>query len=248
MLRDWTGSEKVNSLSVHAERFFTRLIMKADDYGCCYADERLLKANLFPFLINAIREADLLRWMAECQKAGLIVIYEHKGKKYLQIIEFGQRLRQKTNKFPLPEHDSTLPPIDRTLPHEENRSRREEEVEVKEVADKPHTYTHDQLKLFEDFKTWIKDKAPRVDQMKEPLTIEQYFKLKEKYSRVVITNVLIAMQNRANLLKTYVSAYLTINNWAQRDNGAPNNTQETPSFAKQAAEAVKEIENGINRF
>jgi hypothetical protein len=102
MLRDWTDSEKVNDLSVHSERFFVRLIMKVDDYGCFSADARLLKANLFPLLLDSIREADLLRWMAECQKAGLIVLYESKGKKYLQINDFKQRLDRARAKHPLP--------------------------------------------------------------------------------------------------------------------------------------------------
>lgn len=104
MLRDWTNSDKMNSVSIQAERFFVRLIMKVDDYGCFYADTRLLKANLFPLLIDTIREADLLRWMAECQKAGLIVLYECDSKRYLQIVDFDQRLRQKKLKFPLPEN------------------------------------------------------------------------------------------------------------------------------------------------
>jgi hypothetical protein len=102
MLRDWTKSEKIKQVSVHGERFFTRLIMKVDDYGCLYADATLLKADLFPFLLNTIREADLLRWMAECQKAGLIVLYEQDNKKYLQIQDFRQRLDKSRSKYPLP--------------------------------------------------------------------------------------------------------------------------------------------------
>lgn len=102
MLRDWTCSDRVNELTVYSERFFTRLIMKVDDYGCFYADTRLLKANLFPLLSDTVREADLLRWMAECQKAGLIVLYESLGKKYVQIIDFKQRLDRAKSKFPLP--------------------------------------------------------------------------------------------------------------------------------------------------
>ena len=68
MLRDWTQSEKIDELTSESERFFTRLIMKVDDYGCFWADTRLLKANLFPLKLDKIREADMLRWMAECQK------------------------------------------------------------------------------------------------------------------------------------------------------------------------------------
>lgn len=107
MLRDWTNSEKVKNLSVHAERFFTRLIMKVDDYGCFYAHTALLKANCFPLLLDAVREADISRWMAECQKAGLIVIYEAEGKRYLQIVDFKQRLDKARAKFPLPPENQT---------------------------------------------------------------------------------------------------------------------------------------------
>ena len=38
MLRDWTQSEKIDELTIESERFFTRLIMKVDDYGCFYRD------------------------------------------------------------------------------------------------------------------------------------------------------------------------------------------------------------------
>ena len=106
MLRDWTDSEKVNRLTVHAERFFTRLIMKVDDYGCFHADSRLLKASLFQ--LDSIREADLLRWATECQKAGLIVLYESNSKKFLQILDFKQRLDRSNPKYPLPSSGNPL--------------------------------------------------------------------------------------------------------------------------------------------
>jgi len=102
ILRDWTDSDKINELTVYAERFFVRLIMKVDDYGCFYADTRLLKANLFPLLIDTIREADIIRWMAECQKSELIVLYESSNKKYLQIVNFKQRLDRAKSKYPMP--------------------------------------------------------------------------------------------------------------------------------------------------
>lgn len=108
MLRDWTNSDKVNSLSANAERFFIRLIMKADDHGAFYADARLLKANLFPLLLENTREADISRWMVECQKAGLIVLYECADKKYLQIVDFRQRLDKARSKFPLPKSTESL--------------------------------------------------------------------------------------------------------------------------------------------
>lgn len=111
MLRDWTDSDKINTITVHAERFFVRLIMKVDDYGCFYADYRLLKANLFPLLLDTIREADITRWMAECQKAGLIVLYEVNSKRYLRINDFKQRLDKARAKYPLPPDHNDFPEL-----------------------------------------------------------------------------------------------------------------------------------------
>src|SRR5690606_14080237 len=102
ILRDWTDSFIIDDLDVHTERFFVRLIMKVDDYGCFYADSRLLKANLFP-LKPDIRETDVSRWIAACEKSGLIVTYMVANKWFLQITNFKEVLRQKNKKFPLPE-------------------------------------------------------------------------------------------------------------------------------------------------
>lgn len=137
MLRDWTMSDKVNSLNVHAERFFIRLIMKADDHGCFHADTRILKANLFPLLLDTIREADLLRWMTECQKAGMIVIYESDNKKYLQIQDFRQRLDKARSKFPLP-NKTDFPEVVNEFPPE-----LEHESEVERKGTLGTSATHD---------------------------------------------------------------------------------------------------------
>lgn len=103
VLRDWTGSDKIVELSVHGERFFTRLIMKVDDFGRYPTNPKLLKPHLFPLLIDQIRETDITRWTAECERAGLIAVYEFASKQYLQIVEFNQRLRIKKAKFPGPQ-------------------------------------------------------------------------------------------------------------------------------------------------
>jgi hypothetical protein len=137
MLRDWTGSDKISGLSVHAERFFVRLIMKVDDFGCFYADTRLLKANLFPLLLDSIREADLLRWMAECQKAGLIVLYVSDSKKYLQIKDFRQRLDKAKSKYPQPVNG--FPEVVNEFPAEVEVEV-EPEVERKRVGFAPPDY------------------------------------------------------------------------------------------------------------
>lgn len=101
IIRDWTDSEAVNSLTWQAECFFTRLIMKADDFGRYHGNPKLLKSLLFP-LKDGLRDADITRWIAECVNAGMLVVYTDKvsGKPFLQIRNFGQRLRTRKAKFP----------------------------------------------------------------------------------------------------------------------------------------------------
>lgn len=101
VLRDWTGSEKMHKLSAEGERFFARLIMKADDFGCYPANATLLKSHLFP-LNEDLKSVEVDRWMMECHALELIILYEVAGKRYLQIVDFRQRLRQANSKYPLP--------------------------------------------------------------------------------------------------------------------------------------------------
>lgn len=86
-----------------------------------------------------------------------------------------------------------------------------------EGATKAPVYTDDQKNMFTQFQQWLDKYAPRVQKMKEPLTIDQFLKIKEKIPKDIRQKVLIAMQNRADLLKKYVSANLTLQNWADRD-------------------------------
>lgn len=107
ILRDWTDSEKIDSLTMQGERFFTRLIMKADDYGRYSANIKILKSTLFP-LKTDIRETDISRWLTECEKSDLIVLYCVASRDYLQIKNFKQTLRQKNEKYPAPDHENII--------------------------------------------------------------------------------------------------------------------------------------------
>lgn len=59
--------------------------------------------------------------------------------------------------------------------------------------------------------------APRVEQMKEPFTIEQYISIKTQYQSDSIRELLLQMHNWEPLLRKNRSAYLTILNWKRRD-------------------------------
>lgn len=214
ILRDWTDSERVNDLNAQEERFFTRLIMKADDFGCYYAHTSLLKANLFPLLLNEVREADISRWMAACQKAGLIVLYEFSSKKYLQILDFKQRLDKARAKFPLPSSGNPITDANDIPPEAESESDIETEVEA-EVGAGAHP--PELIADFEKFQEWLTTNAPRVKAMKEPFTIEKFAELKQNFSAAQISEILKAMHNWEPLLKKNRSAYLTAMKWLKKE-------------------------------
>jgi hypothetical protein len=62
---------------------------------------------------------------------------------------------------------------------------------------------------FEDVQIWIGKNAPRVNKMKEPLTMEQYFNLKERYGPEMVADVLQDMHNWNDLLKKRICTYRT---------------------------------------
>lgn len=83
------------------EVFYRRVMSIVDDYGRYEALPQLLRSRCYPLQTDQVRVADITRWMAACQKAGLVVLYEVAGKTYLQIEKFGQQQRT-PSKFPAP--------------------------------------------------------------------------------------------------------------------------------------------------
>lgn len=213
LLRDWTDSEKMNSLSQGAECLFVRLMMKADDFGSFHANPKLVKSLCFP--LKDYRESDITRWMNELQKSGLIAFYEAESKRYLNILNFGQRLRNMRNAFPQPpefDNSQQLAAIRSETPPEHEV---EEEVEEEGEDARARTHTHEQIQSFENFKAWISKNAPRVNKLKKPFTIDEYLKVVKAIPKEQITELLLAMENHANLLKKNISAYLTITKWSK---------------------------------
>lgn len=222
ILRDWTDSEKIDQLDVHAERFFTRLIMKVDDFGRYSANVKLLKSSLFP-LRTDIRETDIPRWLTACEKSGLIALYTVASKDYLQINEFKQVLRQKVQKYPSPEEcladDKQMTSkrlASASLKGNEVETKPEEKEEGSSTAPALSKYTTEQIDSFKKFQEWILNNAPRVAKMKEPFTIDQYLSLPKKgLTPEDIRTKLGLMHNWAPLVKNNVSAYLTLLKWTK---------------------------------
>lgn len=144
ILRDWTCSETINELSESAEIFFTRLIMKADDFGRFYGSPKILKAQLYPLREHSFKSIE--KWRDECVNSGVIILYESDGKEYLEIKDFNQRLRLMKSKFPEPRSNDGQMTVKRQTVDGLKGKEIEEEVETEsetEVETKPKPKKND---------------------------------------------------------------------------------------------------------
>ena len=104
ILRDWTDSFAVHELSADEERFFVRLLMKADDFGRFHGSSKLLKAALFP--LHSLDDQEVAKWRDKCSTEGLIDVYEDdRGRVFLEVKNFNQRTRATTSKYPARSND-----------------------------------------------------------------------------------------------------------------------------------------------
>ena len=102
-------SERVNALSPLAELFYRRLMSAVDDFGRIESNEKILLARCYPLSFDRYSPSNVREWLAECcqmtasggQMTALVREYEVSGKKYLQIMNFGQR--ERASKCPPPD-------------------------------------------------------------------------------------------------------------------------------------------------
>lgn len=99
-------SERVAMLDSDEEVFYRRIMSVADDFGRYYANPTLLRAACYPLKLNKVSDRNIEKWLEAVKDAGLVLVYQAKdGKKYLEIIDFRQRVRTPVSKFPAPAAD-----------------------------------------------------------------------------------------------------------------------------------------------
>lgn len=95
-------SERVNSLDWEAEVFYRRLMSIGDDFGLFDARPTILRPSLYPLKLDQMRETNIQRCLDDCSAAGLVRLYEVKGKPYGVIVNYGQRIRKESKpKYPV---------------------------------------------------------------------------------------------------------------------------------------------------
>jgi len=98
----YVESERINSVTIQAECVWAHLLVTVDDFGRTEAHPKILRPKLFPLRLDQIREADLQRCLAECEKAGLVRLYVVDGKQYLQMEKWEQGRAEKSRYPPPP--------------------------------------------------------------------------------------------------------------------------------------------------
>jgi hypothetical protein len=96
------SSEAFNRLDWPARECFRLLINEADDFGRFDARSSSLRPAMYPLILDRVREADVERWLAACQSAGVIVLYEYESKSYGIVATWKARPRARHSKFPQP--------------------------------------------------------------------------------------------------------------------------------------------------
>lgn len=89
-------SERVNLLDWEAEVFYRRLLSVGDDFGLFDARPAILRPSLYPLKLDQMRETNIQRCLNDCSAAGLVRLYEVKGKQYGVIVNYGQRIRKES--------------------------------------------------------------------------------------------------------------------------------------------------------
>lgn len=98
-------------------------------------------------------------------------------------------------------------------------------------------HTEDEKKQFEKFIIWVKGNASRVEQMKEPLTIDQFLNLKKEFGTPRMMDVLSQMHNWAPLTKKNTSANLTARQWLKKPSENGNFKHTNKQGTRPVAEA-----------
>jgi hypothetical protein len=127
-----------------------------------------------------------------------------------------------------------------------NKKGNKDKKENGDGADAP-THSPDEEILFNAFSGWIEKYASKVNKMKEPLTIDQYLRLRTDFpgekGRALLQEVILSMHNHKQLLKKYESANLTLRSWIR----LRNKDGKTNEITVNTGPTARELEEAENR-
>lgn len=124
LLKTYPDSDKINSVSEGAEVLYVRLIAASDDAGRYYGDPQWVLSKLFTarMIQSEVTVDDIKNRVDELAAAGLLRVYEHGGKSYIELFQAFKTIRNDvppTILFPEPPYGDVNAPLterDRDVP------------------------------------------------------------------------------------------------------------------------------------
>jgi hypothetical protein len=100
--KEFFRDPKIGALPFGCRLLFQALWIAADDTGHAVADRRLIKGEAFPY-DDEVTQETVADWLGLLADAGMIVLYEVAGQKYLHIVNFlRHQTINKPSKFEYP--------------------------------------------------------------------------------------------------------------------------------------------------
>ncbi len=99
------SSDTIAALSSDEERFFYRLITVCDDHGRFDARSTILRARLFPLLLDRVQIEDVDLWLESLESVGLVRVYHVAERPYLQMVTWHKHQQIRANKSKWPDPD-----------------------------------------------------------------------------------------------------------------------------------------------
>jgi hypothetical protein len=135
---------------------------KVDDHGLYDARLSILRTSLYPLRVDRVREADISRWIAACEKAGLIALYEHAGKPFLVMLDTRWSARSEP-KFPLPNNSSQMKTVENNCKQENTTVLLDVVVDVVDICEKSRkkikTAIPKNFAISDAVRKWAKEKG-----------------------------------------------------------------------------------------
>ncbi len=210
----------------------------ADDFGVIPADSMLIKSSVFP--LDDLKIKDVEEWLSALEDAGVLIRFEYRGEQFFWIANFLKHQvvnRPNTKDVNVPKE--VLDDIIRQYEEQQNRGKgtlttqiqqAEEKVDNSKETDDDVVETTEETSADADyrkFNDWLSKNAPTVLKMSQPITKEEFVKLKADFKVDYIMDLLQQMHNWKPLLSKCKSAYLTFRNWARKDDERRSNTGRT---------------------
>lgn len=122
------------------------------------------------------------------------------------------------------------------------KSKKKESIDSSRAAENSASLSPTLSPPPEPWAAWLAENAPTVQRLKSPLTAKQWGKLVADFTEPLVQEVLLAMENKADLLKKYTSANLTARDWC----GRRQPQRSTPVAPVQSTAAPESLKADLN--